>query len=148
MELVECKGYRIRVDLYYDGERNLWVQPLGDGRFRFGFDPLGVEVNGTLAQLIIEDSPRRVVRGEPIGSVEAEKFVGPFESPLSGRVTAVNAALASNLGGVYEDCYATWLVELAEVDEAEPSHLIQPANAVAEFAIRVERFKKAGALAW
>ncbi len=148
MELVECKGYRIRTDLYYDGERNLWIEPLGSGRVRLGFDPLGVEVNGTLAQLILGEAPRQVARGEAIGTVEAEKFVGPLESPLTGTFAALNSGVVSSPGAVYEDCYAAWLVELAGVEPEELSHLIQPENAAAEFAVRVERFRKAGVLAW
>ena len=148
MELVKCKGYRIRADLYYDGERNLWIEPLERRKVRIGFDPLGVEVNGTLAQLIIGEAPRRVRRGDAIGTIEADKFVGPLESPLSGSVADVNGSVISCLGAVYEDCYAAWLLELAGVEPEEFIHLIQPEKAAAEFEARVERYQKAGVLAW
>jgi glycine cleavage system H protein len=146
--IVKCKGYEVRSDLYYDHDRNLWVDTISPDIVRVGFDPLGVEVNGTLAQLIMSSNPRMVRRGEAVGTLEAEKFVGPLEAPLGGNVVAINELVVGDPKLIYVDCFDAWLFELTEVDEAEFAELVQPSDAVEDFERRVEAFKKAGVLSW
>ena len=58
-------------------------------------------------------------RGEPFGNVEAAKFVGPLEAPVSGVVRARNAQVLSRPGVLNEDPNASWLVELDMADSSE-----------------------------
>ncbi|MDR7387364.1 MAG: hypothetical protein QN170_08020, partial [Armatimonadota bacterium] len=92
---VRVGRYELMVDRLYDPEHHLWVLPVSDTRVRVGFDPLGVEVNGTLAQLVLAPLGTVVRRGEAFGSLEAAKFVGPLVAPVSGRVVAQNPVALS-----------------------------------------------------
>jgi glycine cleavage system H protein len=114
LELVEVEGYALALDRAYQPDDHLWVQQLEDGRVRVGLDSLGVETSGTLAQLAFAPTGTAVARGEPFGSLEAAKFVGPLTAPLSGTVAAHNEAALADPGLVERDPYGDgWLVELA-----------------------------------
>ncbi|MDQ3944626.1 MAG: glycine cleavage system protein H [Actinomycetota bacterium] len=117
MSHVEVCGYRLALDRSYDPASHLWVQILEPGRVRVGVDPLGVETSGTIAQLAFASPGEVLRRGEPFGSLEAAKFVGPLLSPLSGTVTATNQAALADPRLVERDPFGEgWLVELEPSD--------------------------------
>ncbi|MFN3284910.1 MAG: hypothetical protein ACK45F_01350, partial [bacterium] len=70
---VRVGRYQVAVDRLYDPEHHLWVLPVSETRVRLGLDPLAVEVNGTLAQLVLAPVGTLVRRGEAFGSLEAAK---------------------------------------------------------------------------
>jgi glycine cleavage system H protein len=144
----QCKGYEIRTDVYYHSDSNMWVEPISPNKVRVGFDPLGVEINGTLAQISLSDPPLSVRAGSTVGSLEAEKFVGPVQSPLSGTVTAVNRVVLADPKLVYGNCFAAWLFEVELEDVSELEALVAPGAAYEDFSARVDSFRKAGVLAW
>ena len=150
-ELTEVAGYRVALDRDYDPAGHFWVAPAPDavGIVRVGMDALGVDTSGTLAQLAFTPVGVELRRGEPFGSLEAAKFVGPLVSPLSGVVTAHNEAVLADPSLVERDPYgAGWLVELAPSDPAEPAGLVHGAEAVeAWFAAEVEDYRLKGVLA-
>jgi glycine cleavage system H protein len=119
------------------------------GRLRIGMDSLGVETSGTLAQLAFLPVGEELKRGQPFGSLEAAKFVGPLTSPLSGTVTAHNEAVLADPSLVERDPYgAGWLVEVALADPGELGDLVQGAEAIpAWFAAEVESYRLKGVLA-
>jgi len=86
----KIRGFIVRTDLAYDLDHHLWVDTSRSDVVRVGMDPLGVETSGTLAQLVLHAPGGDYSRGQPVGSLEAEKYVGPVVTPLSGRVIAVN----------------------------------------------------------
>lgn len=144
------KGFRVRLDLAYDTQTHMWVDVVAADRVRVGMDPLGVETSGTLAQVLLYAAGSEVSRGEPFGSLEAEKFVGTLPAPLSGRLLAVNDAVPADPGLVERDPYGDgWLVELAPTDlDAELADLTSGADAVAAaFAARVVEYRREGILA-
>jgi glycine cleavage system H protein len=144
------RGFAVRTDLSFDLEHHTWVEPVGGGRVRVGMDSLGVETSGTLAQLSFVAVGTRVERGAQIGSLEAEKFVGPIVSPVSGTVTAVNEGLAADPGAVERDPYGEgWMVEVEPDDlAAETSDLVSGADrVVAAFEERIHEYKMEGVLA-
>lgn len=142
------KGFRVEFGLGYDLDHHIWVEEREPGRVRVGMDPLGVETSGTLAQMAFAAVGTEVRRGEPFGTLEAEKFVGPLVSPLSGAVTAVNEAVAADPGLVDRDPYGAWLVELALTDPDELAALVrEPADVVAAFEAKVTRYRIEGVLA-
>ncbi len=124
-EWLEVQGYRLALDRYYERAGHLWVLVLGPGRVRLGMDPLGVETTGSLAQVALAPPGTAVRRGEPFGSVEAEKFVGPLVAPLSGTVVAGNAAAEADPWLVHRDPFGEgWLAELAPSDLAHDLPLL------------------------
>jgi glycine cleavage system H protein len=149
-ELLEVAGYRLDPERAYHPDTHLWVD-VGDGQVvRIGLDALGVETSGTLAQLALLPAGTEVVRGDPFGSLEAAKFVGPLVSPLSGRVVTANQTVVADPGLVERDPYgAGWLVIIEPSRlEAELSDLVQGAEDVAAwFEAEVADFRLKGVLA-
>jgi glycine cleavage system H protein len=145
----DVAGYRVRVDRAYQPHTHMWVQRVAGGRVRIGLDPLGVEINGTLAQLSLAAPGERVAAGRPFGQLEAAKFVGPLLSPVGGVVAAANADVLAAPGLVEDDPYGVgWLVELVPDDPADGPDLVSGADAVVSwFARRVDEYRIKGVLA-
>lgn len=143
-------GYQVALDRAYDAKGHLWVLRLPNGRVRLGMDPLGVETTGTVAHVALEEVGAELAVGDALGTVEAEKFVGPLTTPLSGTVAARNDAVVGDPEVLYRDPFgAGWLVELAPSDlDAEWCDLVTGAErVVAWFADEVERYRRDGVLA-
>ncbi|ACU53990.1 glycine cleavage H-protein [Acidimicrobium ferrooxidans DSM 10331] len=141
------RGFEVRSDRFYHHDTNLWALPVGDDIVRVGLDALGLEVNGTLAQLTLVEPPCRVVEGDPIGSLEAEKYVGALAAPLAGTILRTNDHLVRDVTQLYAGCYEAWLVEMA-TEPGALDHLVTPDEALEDFTKRVEAFRAAGVLAW
>lgn len=168
---ITVSGCRLRTDVGYDTASHMWVsaavgdtmprtgQPDMDGlaallnarSVRIGFDPLGLEINGTLAQLALDAPGERRGRGETLGSLEAEKFVGPVVAPISGIVEAVNEAVCANPARVSASPFDSWVVQVRPDPatwRAEVAGLVQGEAAVGEwFADAVRRYRLQGVLA-
>ncbi|HET6953036.1 MAG TPA: hypothetical protein VFI47_21830 [Acidimicrobiales bacterium] len=144
---LEIEGYRVAIDRAYHPHTHVWVERLA-GTVRLGLDPLGLETMGTLAQLALAAVGTVVERGDAVGTLEAETFVGPLESPLSGSVVAVNDAAADEPRSVHDDPFAAWLVELAPADlDAEASALVAGDDIGPWFAAKVADYRLKGVLA-
>lgn len=142
-------GYAVDLGLAYDPATHMWVDLASPGTVRAGLDPLGVETSGTLAALGFVGVGTAVARGEALGSLEAEKFVGPVLAPVSGIVTAVNGEVLAHPGAVEADPYEAWLVEIQPADlGSEIAFLVQgPAQVKSWFAAQVAEYKRMGVLA-
>jgi glycine cleavage system H protein len=117
---VEVAGYPLRLDRSYDPDTHMWVLMKPDGLVRVGLDALTADTYGSLAQIVMSAPGVPVDRGDPFGSLEAAKFVGPLAAPLSGLVAEVNAAVLDDPELVLRDPYgAGWLIELdpTELDD-------------------------------
>ncbi len=150
MTVAQIKGFRIRLDLAHDLDRHMWVEVRAPDRVRVGMDPLGLETSGTLAQLAFEAPGATVERGDPFGSLEAEKFVGALAAPVGGQVAAVNEAVVADPGLAERDPYgAGWLVEMVPADlERDLAQLTSGPDAVAGgFEEKVAQYRRDGVLA-
>lgn len=145
----EVEGYRLSADRLYDPELHLWVEIKdGSGRARIGFDPLGRETRGDVVELSMIEAGSEVGRGKPFGNLEAAKFVGPLESPLSGIVAAVNPDVLANPRLLNEDTDRNWLVEVDLADRSELERLLKGEENVRPwFAAEVERYRRQGVVA-
>lgn len=111
--MIDVDGYALALDRAYEPDDHLWVQESEGGHVRVGIDSLGIETSGTLAQLAFAPVGTVVARGEPFGSLEAAKFVGPLVAPVSGTVAAHNEEALADPSLVEQDPFgAGWLVEL------------------------------------
>ena len=148
-EIVEVAGFRVALDRAYDPAGHFWVTMVASDRARIGLDALGLETSGTLAQLAFLPVGEFLKRGEPFGSLEAAKFVGPLTSPLSGTMTATNDSVVADPALVERDPYgAGWLVEIDLADTAELRDLISGADVIPVwFAAEVEDYRMKGVLA-
>jgi glycine cleavage system H protein len=144
------RGFKVRLDRAYHLEFHMWVKASEGGPVRIGMDPLGLDTVGTLSQLEFAGAGTIVARGEPFGTLEAEKFVGPLRSPLSGVVVAANAEVMSSPGICERDPYGEgWLVELMPFDvDGERDQLTEgTVTLVAAFAAKVDDYRRQGVLA-
>ncbi len=146
--MTKIAGFEIRTDLRYAIHDHLWIEQRDD-RLRVGMDPLGVETSGTLAQVAFAEPGGYVTRGDALGSIEAEKFVGPIVAAVSGTVVAVNTALLSDPGLIERDPYgAGWLYEVDPSDPAEVAALLSGDAVVADaFEKKVRHYRLEGILA-
>lgn len=145
---LEIEGYRVATDRAYHPDTHVWVERRADGTVRVGLDPLGLETMGTLAQLALAPAGTVVERGDALGTLEAEKFVGPLESPLSGSVVAVNDAASDEPRSVHDDPFAAWLVELAPADfDREAPSLVAGDDIGPWFTAKVADYRLKGVLA-
>lgn len=147
---VEVQGYELALDRGYEPETHIWVLVVAADRVRLGMDPLGVETGGALAQLALVPVGTEVRRGEPLGSVEAEKFVGPLQAPVSGRVVAHNEATIADPGLVHRDPLgAGWIVELEATDlDADRALLVEGVERVVPwFEQKIADYRLKGVLA-
>jgi glycine cleavage system H protein len=81
-----------------------------------------------LGDIVYVDLPKqgsRVEKGQTFGSVESVKAVSDIYSPVSGEVTAVNDALASNPEKLNEDPHGgAWLIKVALTSADEVKDLL------------------------
>ena len=69
-----------------------------------------------------------VAQGEAIGVVESVKAASDIYAPMSGKVSAANAALQGDPALVNKDCYgAGWLLRIVPSSPAEWDGLLDPA---------------------
>ena len=148
-EITEVAGFGVALDRAYDPAGHFWVTMVAPNRARVGLDALGVETSGTIAQLAFLAVGEQLKRGEAFGSLEAAKFVGPLNSPLSGTVAATNDAVVADPALVERDPYgAGWLVEMDIADPGELGELISGAHPIRVwFEAEVEDYRMKGVLA-
>jgi glycine cleavage system H protein len=131
-DVVDVRGYVVRLDREYHPPTHLWVLDVGGGHRRVGLDALSAETYGRLAQLVLPPVGRRVEPGDEVGSLEAAKFVGPLVSPLHGIVRAVNAAVLEDPDLAVREPYdGGWLLEL----ELDPGHDRVPGTVAGDRAV-------------
>lgn len=148
-EITEVAGFGVALDRAYDPAGHFWVTMVAPNRARIGLDALGVETSGTIAQLAFLAVGEQLKRGEAFGSLEAAKFVGPLNSPLTGTVAATNDAVVADPALVERDPYgAGWLVEVDIADPGEIGELISGAHPIRVwFEAEVEDYRMKGVLA-
>jgi len=70
---------------------------------------------------------REVVQGQPFGVIEAVKAVYDLYAPVSGRVTAVNEALAIDAGIVGRLPFSDgWMIRIAMSNPSDAGNLLTP----------------------
>lgn len=146
MSKLNVEGYELRKELYYDTASDMWVKVDGN-KARLGIDPLGLEINGTLSQLALAGTGTKVKRGEQLGSLEAEKFVGPILSPLSSEVVAINDEILNNISTIHRTPYESWIVEVEMDYPAELELLVSGDDLQPAFELRLAEYRKKGLLA-
>jgi glycine cleavage system H protein len=117
--------FPIPADGYFFNENDVWVQVVGS-RARVGITDY---MQQSLTDITFFEPPevgREVEQFDDLGAVESAKAVFDVISPVSGKIVAVNAALADTPELINEAPYTGgWLVELELADfEAERELLL------------------------
>ena len=137
--------YSFPRDLYYDRATHLWVRDEGEV-VTIGLDALGLESLGDLAYVSLHAAGLRVLRGEPMGALEAAKMVGDLIAPVSGTIAAHNEDVRRDPSGVNRDPYgAGWLVQLIPSDwEADSAELVHGSELTGWVAAEIARYRAQG----
>jgi glycine cleavage system H protein len=87
-----------------------WVRAVQDGTVEIGISDHAQSALGDLVFVEVPDVGRALTAGEACAVVESVKAASDVYSPVSGKVTAANAALATKPELLNEDPYgAGWL---------------------------------------
>lgn len=124
-------GCAVPDDLLYDTHNDVWVR-INDGVATLGMTDVAQTRCGRLVQLSWKRVGATVRRGRPLGVIESAKWVGPFVSPLSGRVVAHNKeSFDRDVAIANRDPYGEgWLYQIeASTLEDERSALVGPEEA-------------------
>ena len=137
----------IPADRYYDASSHIWVRKdSATGQVVAGLDRLGLQALGDLVYLQLHSVGTAVVRGEPMGTLEAAKMTGDLIAPVSGILIGRNEAVLKDPGAVNSDPYeAGWIVSIDPTDwQKESAELVSGGAIPAWVEAEVERYRKQG----
>jgi glycine cleavage system H protein len=112
-------------DLLYDVELNVWLRMEGEEAV-IGMTDVAQTMGGRVVQVTWKRLGRQLRRSQPVAVIESAKWVGPFPTPLSGRLVAVNReAFDNDVAVANRDPYGTgWMARvLPDRLEDEARHL-------------------------
>lgn len=102
-----------------------WIRIEGDGALVVGITEHAQDLLGDMVYVEVPDVGRSLEAGEACAVVESVKAASDVYSPVSGQVTAANAALADGPETVNKDPYGDgWLMKLAPTDRSELDQLM------------------------
>ena len=103
-----------------------------------------IQVNGTagtvgmtdyaqqsLGDIVFVELPKvgaELTAGKPFGTVESVKAVSDLFAPASGKVTEVNADLATSPEKVNKDAHGSWMAKITLKDPSELDRLLSAAD--------------------
>jgi glycine cleavage system H protein len=103
-----------------------------------------IQVNGTagiigitdyaqqsLGDIVFVELPKvgaELTAGKPLGTVESVKAVSDLFAPASGKVTEVNADLATSPENVNKDAHGSWMLKLTLQNPSELDRLLAAAD--------------------
>ena len=115
-------------DLRYTSDHE-WLRAAApdSGAWRVGITQFAVDQLGDITLVDLPRDGDLVTKGQRFGTIESVKSVSDLYAPVSGRVTAVNAALKDSPETVNSDPYnAGWMIELEPTDKSEIDELLTP----------------------
>lgn len=77
-------------DLLYDVENNTWLKLQQDGTVTIGITSILTAIAGRLVRTNLKQIGDSIQKGQSLGTLESEKFVGPVPSPVTGVVVDIN----------------------------------------------------------
>ena len=96
-----------------------WARVEGDGKITVGISD---HAQGLLGDLVYVDLPAvgdRVEAGNACAVVESVKAASDVYTPITGTITAVNAALADKPETINEDAYGEGWIFVVEAEEPD-----------------------------
>lgn len=140
--------YQVRTDLYYDPVNHFWLDINGNSAV-IGMSPLIQETSGSFVAIQMLSVGKIFNQQENIGSVEAEKHVGPLKAPVSGKVLTVNEEVIKTPRLINESPYEDgWLMEIELTNSKEVDSLISGEDAITEwFKAELKKFDEKGWIA-
>ena len=113
-------------DLRYTHDHE-WLRAQGSA-WRVGITQFAVDALGDITLVDLPKEGDQVTKGQRFGTVESVKSVSDLYAPVSGRVTAVNAALKDAPESVNIEPYGKgWMIEIEPNDKTETDELLDAA---------------------
>jgi len=104
-----------------------WGHKEADGSVRVGITDFAQHALGGVVYVELPAVGTDVAQGESFGQVESTKSTSDLNAPVSGKVTAVNAALEGQPELVNSDAYGEgWMIVIAPSSDAEAENLLSP----------------------
>lgn len=141
--------FSVPLDRAYHPRDHTWARIEGD-LVRVGMDELSAETTGDLAQLFLVGPGTVISHGDEMGSLEAQKFVGPLRAPICGTVEAVNERVVSEPSLVNRDPMGEgWLMLLRPGDdwESDMAHMVRGDDVTAWFTAVLAEYRRQGSVA-
>ena len=105
-------------DLLYDLENNTWLRVEENGEVTVGVTSVLPAIAGKLTLARLKSAEIAIHRGQSLGTLESQKFVGPVPSPVSGALLKTNGLVVSRPRIINDSPYEEgWIARL------KPSHL-------------------------
>ena len=117
----------IPVDLRF-AESHEWARLEKSGNVKVGISDHAQEALGDVVFVELPEIGKVFAAGEAAGVVESVKAASDIYSPVSGKVIAINEALADNPELVNSAPYDSWFFELEPSDTAELDKLLGAAD--------------------
>ena len=118
---------QVPVDLTYSSDHE-WIRRDG-ATVRMGITDYAQDALGDVVFVQVPSVGATVAKGQSFSEVESTKSVSDIYAPVSGKVTAVNAALGGTPELVNSDPYGEgWICEIEMTDEAELADLLDTAG--------------------
>ena len=106
-----------------------WVRAEGDGRYTVGISDHAQAALGDLVYVEQPSEGDELTQGAGCAVVESVKAASDVYAPLSGKVVAVNAALADAPETINGDAYgAGWMFVVEASDPAQLGSLLSAAD--------------------
>ncbi|MHB9053269.1 MAG: glycine cleavage system protein H [Thermoleophilia bacterium] len=125
----------------YDVENQMWVRFDDDGSITSGLTDIGQHIAGHILYVRPRKIGEDVRKGKRVAIIESGKYVGPINSPLSGKIIEVNSKVLENAGIINDEPYGEgWVFRLKPSGlEKEESGLLEGAAAMVAIKDKLER---------
>lgn len=105
-------------------ESHEWIRVESDGTVTIGITDHAQEALGDLVFVELPQVGSEIAAGKEIAVVESVKAAADVYAPISGKILAVNEAIADAPESVNQDAYAAWLFKMAPSNPAELDALL------------------------
>lgn len=110
-------------DLRYTHDHE-WLKAQGT-TWRVGITQFAVDQLGDITLVDLPKEGDLVTKGQRFGTIESVKSVSDLYAPVSGKITAVNAALKDAPEQVNSEPYgAGWMIEIEPTEKSEIDELM------------------------
>jgi len=100
-------------DLLYLVEDNTWIKVHQNHRVELGVTSLLAGIAGPLVRATLKTGNLHFSRGQSLGTLESEKFVGPVRSPISGQLVESNPRVVEDPRIINRSCYVEgWIAKI------------------------------------
>jgi glycine cleavage system H protein len=100
-------------DLLYDLDNNTWSRVEENGEVTVGVTSLLPGIAGKLTSARLKGVSINIQRGQSLGTLESQKFVGPIPSPVSGTLVKTNGLVVDKPRIINDSPYEDgWIARL------------------------------------